>query len=56
MYTHDLKLVGDTVFVESFNHVSKLFSIWKDSEGTEEEKKKLFDDFFEAKYRLECGY
>lgn len=56
MHAHDVKLIGETEFIKSFNYVSELFQIWKDSTGTEEEKKILFDNFFDAKYRMECGY
>jgi len=59
MFLHDIKLVEtteNTEFAKSFNHVSELFQIWKDCNGTEEEKNILFNDFFDAKYRLECGY
>lgn len=56
MHAHDFKLIGETEFIKSFNYVSELFQIWKDSTGTEEEKKVLFDNFFDAKYRMECGY
>ncbi len=56
IYIHELKLDGDSEFIERFNYCSELFSKAMDSKNTQEDRNKYWDEFLSERYRLEQGY
>lgn len=55
VYIHDIKLSGDSDFVERFNSVSDSWEKAHDESLTEEERKQHLDDYWGKKYCLEQG-
>lgn len=54
VFVHEVKLTGDSDFVNRFNYVSELFEVYQNAK-TKEEEDAAFDNFFAAKYALETG-
>lgn len=51
IYSGDLKLSGDTQFVNDFNYIGELFQKWREDEADEN-----WNRYFDAKLALEQGY
>jgi len=54
----DIKLEGDSSFVKTFNEVGDFFQKVKEvenSDASEEEKQKYWDEYYSRKYCLEQG-
>lgn len=49
-YSLDVKLNGQSQFAQDWNKVSDLFQKWKETDSKED-----WDNYFDAKYRLEQG-
>lgn len=52
---HAIKLSGGSEFSQKFNAVSDLFAKAMDESLPEEEQKKWFEQYWQAKYCLEMG-
>jgi hypothetical protein len=55
-YIHEIKLTGETPFVEAFNHCSDLWNKSQDKSLSEEEREEAYTEWFAKKQALEMGY
>lgn len=58
IFIHEIKLKGESKFIDRFNNVSEMYQKAVEIESTDtpqEEKEKYWDAFVSAKYCLEQG-
>lgn len=56
VFSHDVKLEGDSYFVKKYNYCSELYQKSNDENLTEEEQLKYWNMFMDERIKLEFGY
>jgi len=58
VFIHEIKLNGDSEFINKFNNVSDLYTAYKEAKDSGKSKElvnELWGNFYSAKYCLEQG-